>query len=79
MDNQYFANLMKNGLNYRHHNNKVKRYRQYQQFTENIGLGFLGRGNWSTRTHNFSGDRAGSDCSGSCKFNYHMITTTMAP
>ena len=83
MDDQYLANLMKNGLNYRHHNNKVKRYRQYQQlaqqFTENIGLWFLGGGNWSTRTHNFSGDRAGSDRSGSCKFNYHMITTTVAP
>ena len=25
------------------------------------------------RTHNFSGDN--HDCKGSCKFNYHMITT----
>ena len=28
------------------------------------------------RTHNFSGK--GTDCTGSCKSNYHMITTTTA-
>jgi cytochrome b561 len=27
-------------------------------------------------THNFSGDR--DDCTGSCEFNYHTITTTTA-
>ena len=29
------------------------------------------------RTHNFSGDR--NDCKGSCKSNYHTITTMTAP
>jgi len=48
-------------------------------FQLHCGGQFSGGGNWNTRTHNFSGDRAGSDCSGSCKSNYHMITTTMAP
>ena len=30
------------------------------------------------RTHNISGD-IGTDCIGSCKFNYHTITSTTAP
>ena len=30
------------------------------------------------QTHNFSGD-IGTDCIGSCKSNYHTITTTMTP
>ena len=30
------------------------------------------------RNHNFSGD-LGTDCTGSCKSNYHTITTKMAP
>ena len=31
------------------------------------------------RTHNFSGDRHGTDCTYSFKSNYHTITTTTAP
>ena len=31
----------------------------------------------SIRTHKVSGDRI--DCMGSCKSNYHTITTTMVP
>ena len=31
------------------------------------------------RTHKFSGDRQDTDCTGSHKSNYHMITTTVAP
>ena len=30
------------------------------------------------RTHNFSGDSLGTDCTGNCKSNYHTITTTTA-
>ena len=28
------------------------------------------------RTHNFSGDYTGTDCTSSCKSNYNTITTT---
>ena len=31
------------------------------------------------RTHNVSGDTIGTDCTGSCKSNYHTNTTTTAP
>jgi len=31
------------------------------------------------QTHNFSGYNIGTDCTGSCKSNYHTITYTKAP